>query len=65
MAKHETIHTPATDLGGHGNTHPTGHVVTDGKVGPGLPSRTHSPDAIPETFYDQNAHLPERTGGGK
>jgi hypothetical protein len=63
MAKHETVHTPAHDLGGHASTHPTGKVCVDGKVGPGLPSRTGSKDAISEVFYDENAHLPEKTGG--
>lgn len=42
---------------------PSGHVVTDGKVGPGLPERTHSPHAEREVFYDQNASLPARHGG--
>lgn len=52
MAKHETVHTPATDLGGHANTHPTGRVITDGKSTGILPSRTTGPNSIPEVTYD-------------
>jgi len=62
MAKHETVHTPAHDLGGHGNTHPTGHVITDGKTTKGLPERTHSKDQVVEVTYDVNVGLPHGTG---
>jgi hypothetical protein len=59
-----TIKTGVDDYGMKPSPKPSGKVCTDAEsTVPGLPERTKGKDQIEEVIYDENASLPERTGG--
>ena len=62
MAKESYVRTAMEGIE-HASPHPSGHVVTDGKMtNIDVPARTTGSDSIPEVTIDNNVGLPGRSG---